>query len=74
MMSLTFGLFTQVSGSGPLGPLVCLLATLLIFLTNNLQFEVQNAYPKQSVRISVWCLCVMNRYRLFMILVHDCDK
>ena len=25
MMSLTFGLFTQVSGSGPLGPLVNLL-------------------------------------------------
>ena len=25
MMSLTFGLFTQVSGSGPLGPLVRLL-------------------------------------------------
>ena len=24
MMSLTFGLFTQVSGSGPLGPLVAL--------------------------------------------------
>ena len=24
MMSLTFGLFTQVSGSGPLGPLVTL--------------------------------------------------
>ena len=24
MMSLTFGLFTQVSGSGPLGPLVYL--------------------------------------------------
>ena len=24
MMSLTFGLFTQVSGSGPLGPLVFL--------------------------------------------------
>ena len=24
MMSLTFGLFTQVSGSGPLGPLVVL--------------------------------------------------
>ena len=23
MMSLTFGLFTQVSGSGPLGSLVC---------------------------------------------------
>ena len=26
MMSLTFGLFTQVSGSGPLGPLVILLS------------------------------------------------
>ena len=26
MMSLTFGLFTQVSGSGPLGPLVIKLA------------------------------------------------
>ena len=29
MMSLTFGLFTQVSGSGPLGPLVCFLPWLL---------------------------------------------
>ena len=29
MMSLTFGLFTQVSGSGPLGPLVFFL--LLMF-------------------------------------------
>ena len=27
MMSLTFGLFTQVSGSGPLGPLVVLNGT-----------------------------------------------
>ena len=27
MMSLTFGLFTQVSGSGPLGPLVCGIGT-----------------------------------------------
>ena len=35
MMSLTFGLFTQVSGSGPLGPLVffffdCLLLSLFL--------------------------------------------
>ena len=28
MMSLTFGLFTQVSGSGPLGPLVSLKSLL----------------------------------------------
>ena len=37
MMSLTFGLFTQVSGSGPLGPLVLLkakqLLISLIFIT-----------------------------------------
>ena len=29
MMSLTFGLFTQVSGSGPLGPLVFCLKFIL---------------------------------------------
>ena len=29
MMSLTFGLFTQVSGSGPLGPLVFFLLKIL---------------------------------------------
>ena len=27
MMSLTFGLFTQVSGSGPLGPLVYIMGS-----------------------------------------------
>ena len=30
MMSLTFGLFTQVSGSGPLGPLVSFVSTVSI--------------------------------------------
>ena len=30
MMSLTFGLFTQVSGSGPLGPLVFVCIHLLL--------------------------------------------
>ena len=30
MMSLTFGLFTQVSGSGPLGPLVIVVYQLQI--------------------------------------------
>ena len=34
MMSLTFGLFTQVSGSGPLGPLV--------FFTNHGIFDLDN--------------------------------
>ena len=32
MMSLTFGLFTQVSGSGPLGPLVTHLSILVEML------------------------------------------
>ena len=30
MMSLTFGLFTQVSGSGPLGPLVLLYISVVV--------------------------------------------
>ena len=30
MMSLTFGLFTQVRGSGPLGPLVCVCACVCV--------------------------------------------
>ena len=34
MMSLTFGLFTQVSGSGPLGPLVLCLAGVIPFLAH----------------------------------------
>ena len=47
MMSLTFGLFSQVSGSGPLGPLVRLQAQQMaaeciveIVLINNLGFRV----------------------------------
>ena len=43
MMSLTFGLFTQVSGSGPLGPLVFstktkihIFAYLILFLLEDL--------------------------------------
>ena len=31
MMSLTFDLFTQVSGSGPSGPLVCLSSIVVKF-------------------------------------------
>ena len=37
MMSLTFGLFTQVSGSGPLGPLV---STKNIGIFEILTFEI----------------------------------
>ena len=45
MMSLTFGLFTQVSGSGPLGPLVQL------FRVNDLK----NGHPKRDLRM---LLCI----------------
>ena len=34
MMSLTFGLFNQVSGLGPLGPLVLLKDSSQIIITN----------------------------------------
>ena len=38
MMSLTFGLFTQVSGSGPLGPLV-----MELFPFENFSLEIVSA-------------------------------
>ena len=37
MMSLTFGLFTQVSGSGPLGPLVSSKNGNFLFVYNMFQ-------------------------------------
>ena len=40
MMSLTFGLFTQVSGSGPLGPLVQIMS-----LTFGLFTQVSGSGP-----------------------------
>ena len=39
MMSLTFGLFTQVSGSGPLGPLVLNLDPSLSKFTREIKLE-----------------------------------
>ena len=41
MMSLTFGLFTQVSGSGPLGPLVDLYSVVIFKLTSGLKVMAQ---------------------------------
>ena len=40
MMSLTFGLFNQVSGLGPLGPLVLFLALAAILLTGAEPFKL----------------------------------
>ena len=39
MMSLTFGLFTQVSGSGPLGPLVFLISQQNLVLTPHYMYK-----------------------------------
>ena len=52
MMSLTFGLFTQVSGSGPLGPLVSNShsdLTLLFFVF----FYFHNFEYQGSINVSV---------------------
>ena len=43
MMSLTFGLFTQVSGSGPLGPLVFLQFEIAV-VNKTLVFEPLKFY------------------------------
>ena len=40
MMSLTFGLFTQVSGSGPLGPLVMKFHSVYMIVVQNLAKRV----------------------------------
>ena len=37
MMSLTFGLFTQVSGLGPLGPLVIIKVYMYLYFSANVQ-------------------------------------
>ena len=45
MMSLTFGLFTQVSGSGSLGPLVYLFIYLFnLFPEKNLHLHLKMTY------------------------------
>ena len=46
MMSLTFGLFTQVSGSGPLGPLVN------IFVVIEMQPPENVGKPGKSLKTS----------------------
>ena len=44
MMSLTFGLFTQVSGSGPLGPLVYKIALAELIISYLGVFNNVNAH------------------------------
>ena len=44
MMSLIFGLFTQVSGSGPLGPLVCFYKNVCTWLGHTKYSILAGAY------------------------------
>ena len=49
MMSLTFGLFTQVSGSGPLGPFVfCCERDFMLSLSEDNQSDVIEAFNSTS--------------------------
>ena len=56
MMSLTFGLFTQVSGSGPLGPLVILQFCVLFKpIEHQIKTEV-NMQKKKTHSSDLLCL------------------
>ena len=41
MVSLTFGLFTQVSGSGPLGPLVLIVLSILRLISVEMGLKIR---------------------------------
>ena len=67
--SLTFGLFTQVSGSGPLGPLVygnCYFEAKTVFVLNH--FTVS----KLLLDICSWCLKIA--VQLISILFYSVKK
>ena len=55
MMSLTFGLFTQVSGSGPLGPLVLFINiyAVKIYASGFLGFTPKDTHPSTSNALSI---------------------
>ena len=54
MMSLTFGLFSQVSGSGPLGPFVEIYCLLLIFVEPAWGKARHSCYYFAKMHVRVW--------------------
>ena len=64
MMSLTFGLFTQVSGSGPLGPLVLNIKIHVIKLCNS-----KSNMSESSCQSKIWILCQNSLIRELKIRV-----
>ena len=63
MMSLTFGLFTQVSGSGPLGPLVFFVSHTRHFnISNELHFQKEKGSLRKQQRYKAPdCQMIINR-------------
>ena len=65
MMSLTFGLFTQVSGSGPLGPLVNILFTKSTFNSPKTCLAlVTLGLPKYAFHLSILGEIISNGHGL----------
>ena len=55
MMSLTFGLFTQVSGSGPLGPLVILESTKMKIVEVANSVDLDEVVHNEPSHLDVHC-------------------
>ena len=71
MMSLTFGLFTQVCGSGPLGPLVWKLVTVSIIFVMKSPFFMKTKFKQILLIISQnkyllneWCIFIVKHSRI----------
>ena len=60
MISLTFGLFTQVSGSGPLGPLVCHHILLFTCDQHVISMCCQNIVMSHLVLIDSVCVTLIS--------------
>ena len=63
MMSLTFGLFTQVSGSGPLGPLVYVMGKAL----SGYPVPVTVLFAENCEEVILGFFCLIFLFYLFII-------
>ena len=66
MMSLTFGLFTQVSGSGPLGPLVVVMTYRGGFVLARI--EVCGTFRS----VQVYLIYQIHKIHLYLKLLYGC--
>ena len=61
MMSLTFGLFTQVSGSGPLGPLVLFFHLIMYSNLTTMEFCRPRSFCDLGQRSHISCLSIFSK-------------